>query len=667
MVEIMEDKIRIFKIILLIVFVLLVFKAFQLQVLDGNYYYNLSEGNRTSFRPISAPRGKIIDRNGEILVNNKLSHNLYLLPNEIPPQVSIDALLKNIANYTSLTYDNLLENYNLSKDNINNQGAFILKRNIKKEDMVILLENNNELPGVLVKESSIRDYVYGDLAAHLIGYVGEINKEELRYYSKQGIYSYHVQDMLGKSGLEKEYEEYLKGIDGIRQVEVNNLGAFVQELGVKDPVPGHNIILNIDLKFQQKVERILESHIEKLIIEAQEDDERSEPIGGSAIILNPNNGKVLAMSSYPNFNLNTFTTGLSEEDYFKLSSDPRRPMLDRNIMVSVPPGSLFKLVTGTAAIKYLDVKAESEFNDPNGLFYIPGWSRPFRNWHGGGEGSMDFTKALARSNNIIFYKLGYNLYQEHRGEKLVETAINYGLGQKTNIDLPGEKKGKVPEEALNSDSNSWYPGDSVNLSIGQGDLLTTPIQMANYISAIANKGTLYRPYILDEIVDFEGKVIFNQKSEILHELDYDNRLYNILQQGMEEVTMSSYGTARSTFRDFPIEVSGKTGTAQTSIEDFSHGWFGGFAPSDDPEIVVLVFLENGGSSTYTLPIAGDIIKEYFNVNIDQDEEKKRDENANNTKEDGQSAEKTNEKKESSNSNLFEYIRDVFSSKKEESN
>jgi len=202
----MEDRIKIFKVILIIIFILLVARAFQLQILNGDYYYNLSEGNRTSFRPISAPRGKIIDSDGEILVNNKLSHSLYLLPNEIPPKLKVDSLLSKIANLTSLTYENLLSNYNFSKKKMNNQNALILKRNINKEDMVILLENQEELPGILVKESSIRDYVYEDLASHIIGYVGEISKSELRYYQSQGINSYNVQDMIGKSGLEKEYE-----------------------------------------------------------------------------------------------------------------------------------------------------------------------------------------------------------------------------------------------------------------------------------------------------------------------------------------------------------------------------------------------------------------------------------------------------------------------------
>ncbi len=645
----MFDRLKVFKYIILAFFLLLILRAGHLQIVMGDYYHELSKGNRISLRPINAPRGKILDTNGKILVSNKISYNLYLLPNEIPPDIPVDKLLADVAALIDIDLEKLEAIYRETEENSRKKEAVLLQRNISQEMMVIIEENADQLPGILVKESSVRDYVYDSTASHIIGYVGEISINGLKNFNNEGYNNYDANDIVGKSGIEREYEAYLKGTDGVKQIEVNNIGEQIRTLGTNPPQPGNNLILNIDYDLQKRVEELLSQQLQKLREEADKDPEINKPTGAASIVMDLNTGAVRAMASAPDFNLNDFALGLTAESYSNLINDPLNPLLNRAIMAAVPPGSIFKLVTGTAAIEYLDVNADTEFVDKNGQFYIPHWSRPFNNWHEGGEGRLDFTRAIARSNNIVFYSLGYRLYEKYRGQKLTETARNYGLGEVTGIDLPGEKSGLVPDREWKEKNfnEGWYPGDSVNLSIGQGGLLTTPIQLIDMVSAIANDGIMYRPYLVDRVIDNEGNLIFEQKPDIRKKLDFDPEVYQILKQGMTEVTTSSYGTARSIFGDFPVRVAGKTGTAQTSISNANHGWFVGFAPIEDPQIVVLVFIENGNSSSNTLSVAAEIFKKYFG--IDEEDTSKQKENL-----------ITKEEFLNPKNRLFEFLQDVFS-------
>lgn len=647
----MDKRILLFKIIIISIFALLILRAGQLQLIQGEYYYQLSEGNRISLRPINAPRGKIIDRNNNILVSNKLSYTLYLLPNEVSPDYNVEKLLHKVSELTGLELEFLVRNYQRSIDD-SSSSAIVLKRNLSQENYIIIKENSDKLPGLLVKESPIRDYVYGKLAAHVLGYVGEISLEELKRLTRAG-YNYNGGDIVGITGLEKEYELYLKGIDGIEQLEVNSRGEKVKSLGTKPPVPGNDLILNLDLELQKYVEDLLEKEFQYLREHARKDPDLYPPTGAAAIVMDPNSGAILAMVSIPNYNLNDFVEGLSIKEYQELVNNPLNPLLNRTTMAAVPPGSIFKLVTGTAAIEYLDVRADTVFYDRSGEFYIPNWSRPYKNWHAGGEGKLSFTRAIARSNNIVFYQLGYRLYNKFRGEKLAETAREYGLGEKTGIDLPEEKDGLVPDAEWKRETRKegWYPGDSVNLSIGQGGLLTTPLQLIDMISAIANGGVLYKPYLVDKIVSPGGEVIVDFKPEVRSYLPFEKRTLQILRQGMTEVTNAVYengmrGTAARVFKDFPVKVAGKTGTAQTGSSRPNHGFFAGFAPVDKPEVAVLVFLENGNSSGYTLPIAASIFKHYFGIGGEET-----------VKDDSDKG----EKRVKTSNRLLEFLKEVFSS------
>lgn len=605
------DRHKFLKIFLVLIITILLARAAYLQIYKGDYYHELSEGNRISVRPINAPRGLILDKGGEIIVSNRLTYNLYLMLNEIPPVKTVEEVLVELSNLSTLKESRLINNYQ-NADKSSGVESILLARHLSKEDMVIIAESKDALPGILVKESSMRDYIYPETFVHNTGYIGEISKKELISFNEKG-YNYRGGDFVGKTGLEKEYEFDLKGRRGAEQIEVNSHGEKIQTLGVKKPKQGNNLYLNINFSLQSALENLINKEFKRLKELAAEDEERSTPTGISAVVMDVNNGNIISSISLPNYNLDLFAKGISIKDYQNLVQDPLKPMLNRTTMTAVPPASIFKLVTGTAAMEELGVRANTNFYDSNGKFYLPNWSEPFRNWNPVGEGKLDFVRAIARSNNIVFYELGHELYKEYNGDMLAQYARDYGLGTKSGIDLPSENAGLVPDEDWKQSqlNEGWYPGDSVNLSIGQGSLLTTPVQIASLISAIAAEGKLYKPQLVDKIVSSQGEVVKDFKKEIKIDLSkkIEKEVFTTLQEGMHNVVNKNYGTASRHFTNFPLKAAGKTGTAQTGGSN--HGWFGSFVPYDNPQISVVVFIENGGSSAYAVPIARKIMEYYF--------------------------------------------------------
>ncbi|MGM0419546.1 MAG: penicillin-binding protein 2 [Bacillota bacterium] len=617
----MKERIKFFKVIIIVVFVILAARSFQLQIIQGEQYFRMAENNRISIRPVSAPRGRIYSSDGNTLVSSQLSYNLYFQPNELSPGQSRDDVFIQLSEVIDHDREELEGYFQRGKERSSPGEGILLKRNISQENMILIEESRDVLSGIVVREAALRDYVHNSSAAHLLGYVGEINLSDLRSFSASGL-DYSGGDIIGITGLEREYEKHLKGEKGYQAIEVNQLGHKTELLEEKKPSPGHDLYTTIDWELQIYLEDLLEESFSELTERAEEDDELRTPLGASAMIMEVDTGKILGMASYPTFNPNNFAKGFNSGEYNSLIQDPLQPLINRNIMATSPPGSIFKLITGTAAIENLSVTRDSVFNDRNGRFYIPGWSRPFHNWMNYGEGELTFVEAMARSNNIIFYELGYELYEEYGGSKLVETAREFGLGRNTGVDLPGEKSGRVPDGnwKRTTKGEGWYPGDSVNMAIGQGDILTTPIQLLQVTAAIANKGKYYRPYLVDRIVGNNNEVVEEREPELAGQLSYSESTFNAVEAGLLAVTMSNRGTARGSFSHFPIDIAGKTGTAQIGGSGSSHGWFVAYGPVPDPELAVVVFLERGETSGNAAPIAADIFAHYYNLFPEEESE-----------------------------------------------
>ncbi|WP_051412018.1 penicillin-binding protein 2 [Halonatronum saccharophilum] len=600
---------RLFSLFIVIVlsFFILAARLYYLQIYKGNIFKDLSEGNRTTVRVIEAPRGRIYDRNERVLVSNKLVYSVAVIPSKVNDLDNISSILSEIL---EISYEEILNKLSEA----DSRDTVLIKRDISQKELIMLEEIKREMPALIIDQIPTRDYINDNFASHLLGYIGEISRAELIRFTDS---NYRIGNLIGKTGLELTYESYLRGKEGRSLIEIDNRGQKIRTLGVESPTPGYDLILNLDYDLQASAESLLKGQIESLIEEAKKDEEITLlPTGGSVIVSDPNDGSILAMANYPDYNPNLFVNGISSDDWLALSNNPRRPLMNRAISTSAPPASVFKIVTGVAGIEELGIEGNTEFYDPG--YYQTGGVR-FGNWYTGGQGNIDFIDSMAWSNNTVYYKIGHQLYNKDRN-LLQSYAREFGLGSKTGIDLHNESSGLVPdpEWRMNHfqrrEDTIWYPGYTINLSIGQDNLRTSPIQLANIVNSIANGGKLYQPLLVDKIINSDGEIVKDLKPELLNELPVSKNSIDIMREALESVTQ--YGTARNVFADMPISVAGKTGTAQTGSNRPNHGWFAGFMPAEDPEISVVVFIEYGISSGNTLPIAKGVIREYFDLKED---------------------------------------------------
>jgi len=576
--------------ICLIVVLFILSYIIYLQLFQGNYYRNISEGNRIRTLPVIANRGLIYDRNMNALTKNTANFSLLVIPGDLPRQQKERADLKNhlILNLEKIysQKDNLDQalyekiNKIFKQDNWYSYQAEILISKMSYLKAMKLMVATSDMPGIKFRHNFLREYLNPKNAfSHVIGYVDNITKEE--YKELKGKYT--ITDFIGRSGLEKYYEEILKGENGTKKVEVDYLGREKRVESIKKAVPGKNLVLSLDSKMQKKALDILKKYIQQ-----------SNSNAGSIVALDPRNGEVLAMTSWPTFNNNFFTIGSDQDSYENMQNNPYKPFVFRAVSGEYPPGSTIKPVWALAGLSEGLINASTSILSTGGID-VRKWF--FADWKSGGHGYVNLVEALAESVNTFFYYLGGG-YKDFTGlgiEKLKQYAKKFGLTKETGIDLPTESDGLVadPDWKKRVKNESWYIGDTYHIAIGQGDILVTPLQVANYTSAIANGGNLWRPHLVTHIIDsHQNKEKINYNAIDKKIVDEEN--IALVQKGLKATV--DWGSARR-LNSLNFQVAGKTGTAEVSKTKKPHSWFTGFAPFKSPEIVITIIFENGGEGT----------------------------------------------------------------------
>ena len=568
--------------LMVLVILILTTRVAYLQIYDGEYYGRLADGNRIRIIPSVAPRGTFFDRNGQLLVTNRPGFVVSLLPLTEPISPEVVARVSKLLNVPVEEIERKLAVHS-------GFDPIRIKQDVTPDIVTIIEEQKYDYPGVVIEVQPIRNYILKQECAHTLGYVSEISDEELEAKKDQG---YKSGDIIGKFGLERVYDTYIRGVDGGEQ-EVDVGGKPVQILGKKEPVPGYDLVLTIDRDLQVATEKAVDKILGEIGAHA-----------AAAVVLNPQTGEILAMVSRPAFDPNLFAHGISNKDWDAINTNPYHPMDNKTITGEYPPGSTFKIVTGTAAL------AAGKFA-PDEMIFDSGqhWIVPKGNASGEALGWLDFHNALAHSDNVYFYEMGNRL-----GADLLEHyARMFGLGSVTGIDLPYESPGLADwkEYKLEVYGDEFYLSEIMDAAIGQGFNLVTPLQDAMMMGEIAANGKRFRPHVVKKIVTQDGELIKEFTPELVGELDVDPEVIRLVQAGLHEVTKT--GTAARNFEGFPYDIAGKTGTAENS-QGTDHGWFCGYAPFENPTVSVAVIVEQGGfGASSAVPIGREILEAAFAI------------------------------------------------------
>lgn len=570
--------------IIVLVIAVLIGRMGYLQVYEGEHYASLADGNRIRLVPAVAARGTFYDRNGNMLVTNRPGFTVALLPLTEPISPDVIERLSKLLNVPVEEINRRIENH-MGFDPIR------IKNDVGPDLLTIIEEQKELYPGVVVEVQPIRQYIFKEMAVHALGYVSEISDTELEDKKDQG---YKTGDIIGKFGLEKMYDQLLRGIDGGEQVEVDVTGKPVQILGKKNPVPGHDVVLTIDRDIQLATEKAVDDQLKLIGASA-----------AAAVVMNPQTGEILAIVSRPGFDPNLFAQGISEKEWKKINENPFYPMDNKAITGEYPPGSTFKIVTGTAALAAGKVTPEEKILDTGHH-----WIIPKGNAEGEALGWINFDEAMAHSDNVYFYEMGNRLGID----ELEKYARMFGLGEKTGVNLPYEAEGLVANRRYKEKffEEDWYLAETFDAAIGQGFNLVTPIQAAMVMAEIAADGKRYQPYLVQKIMSHDGKLVKKFEPVLLGQLQVSQDIISLVQHGLKGVT--KYGTAAFIFgKDFPIDIAGKTGTAENP-HGKDHGWFVAYGPFDNPSVVVAVIVEQGGFGAQSaVPIGKKILEAVFHI------------------------------------------------------
>ncbi len=583
-----ERKVRLVRYLLGAFFLLLFFKIFYLQVLNYGFYKQMSDKNRIRLLPQPAPRGVIKDRWGKALALNRASFTVSVIPYEV----------KNLNHTLSLLSKILKMDYQQLSQKVEEAGfksfrPVKLQQDLDFNTLSQIAEQSEELGGVIYQVEPIRQYPKQNWASHLLGYVSEISPEELERFAnlnlRPGVY-------IGKDGVEKKYDEYLRGKEGCNFLEVTASGRVLGPLPDKkpeEPLPGLELILTID----SQLEAIAESAL-------------SNYPAGAIVALDPQSGEILCAASYPGFDANRFVSSLTPEQWKQISTAPNFPLIDRCFQSSYPPGSIAKIIAAGAALESGLIHKETRFAPCPG-YYTFG-KRTFKCWKPEGHGQLNLIEAIAQSCDVYFYQVGLRTGIE----RISNCAMNCGWGKKLGVDLPDENSGLVPTLQYYDRKyglGKWPKSLVLNLVIGQGEYLTTPLQLAAFYAAVGNGGIMYRPFLVKEIVSPSQRLVTTKN--IIRQLPFSAKTLEILNQGLQEVVQGPYGTGQLAKIE-GIKVAGKTGTAQNPF-GLEHAWFVGYAPADYPKIAVAVILENTGhGGEFAAPVAKKIMEAYLKREVE---------------------------------------------------